>query len=134
MLYCSYSRILPLVAAIGLFVLCVPSLAQVQLSKSTKAAHDVFLEGYARTNDKCESIDPPAIYVEKPPKHGIICSRDADLLLRKTVDVALLEQEGTRHSRHLLGAQGVRWSGHSSIHRPISDRCAYGRRHFDCAT
>jgi hypothetical protein len=54
------SRVGPIVAALGFFVLCVPSTAQVQLSKSTKAAHDVFLEGYARTNNKCESIDPPS--------------------------------------------------------------------------
>jgi hypothetical protein len=84
MLYCS--RAFPLLAALGLFVFCDPSLAQVQLSKSTKAAHDLFLEGYARTNNKCESIDPPTVYVDQPPEHGIVCSGNADLLLKKTVE------------------------------------------------
>jgi hypothetical protein len=79
-------RALPVFVAAALSVLCVQSIAQVQLSKSTKAAHDVFLEGYARTDNKCESIDPPTIYVDKPPKHGFVCSKSASLLLRKTVE------------------------------------------------
>jgi hypothetical protein len=86
MLRRQYSRAFALVAALGLFILGAPSLAQVQLWKTTKAAHDVFLDGYARTNNKCESIDPPTIYVDQPPKHGIVCSRNGDLLLRKTVE------------------------------------------------
>jgi hypothetical protein len=97
------SRVGPIIVASGLFVLCVPSTAQVQLSKSTKAAHDVFLEGYARTNSKCESIDPPSVFVDQPPEHGIVCSRSADLLLRKTVENDLAHCLSRRaHGIHVI--------------------------------
>jgi len=96
-------RLLLFVAALDLFVLIVPSLAQVQLWRSTKAAHDVFLDGYARTNSKCESIDPPTFYVDQPPKHGIVCSRNADLLLRKTVENDLAHCLSRRaHGIHVI--------------------------------
>jgi hypothetical protein len=100
----AYSRAGPIVAALfGFFVLCVPSTAQMQLSKSTKAAHDVFLAGYARTNNKCESIDPPSIFVDQPPAHGIICSRSADLLLRKTIENDLAHCLNRRaHGIHII--------------------------------
>jgi hypothetical protein len=86
MRYSLQAQIFALVVVLELFILGAPLLAQVQLTKSTKAAHEVFLEGYARTDNKCESIDPPTVYVDKPPKHGIVCSKNADLLLRKTVE------------------------------------------------
>jgi len=57
------------------FASCDSILAQTQLSKSTKAAHEVFLEGYARANNNCEAIDPPKINVDQPPEHGIVCLR-----------------------------------------------------------
>jgi hypothetical protein len=79
-------RAVPVFVAATVSALCVQSIAQVQHSKSTKAAHDVFLEGYARTDNKCESIDPPTVYVDRPPKHGIVCSRNGSLLLRKTAE------------------------------------------------
>jgi|ERR1700756_1958469 hypothetical protein len=81
-----HSFVLQIVVVFGLFVLSLPSFAQVQLWKTTSASHDVVIEGYARTNNKCESIDPPTVYVDRPPMHGIVCSKNGELLLRKTVE------------------------------------------------
>ncbi len=71
------------IGAAILVTLCTSALAQTQLSKSTKTAHDVFLEGYVRTDKNCESIDPPPIYLDQPPQHGIVCLRSADVYIRK---------------------------------------------------
>jgi hypothetical protein len=45
-------------------VICSPPIfAQVPLWKVTKAGHEVVIEGYARTNGKCEPIDGgPGLY------------------------------------------------------------------------
>jgi hypothetical protein len=73
-------------AMVGVSLLSASTSAQVLLARTTKTAHDVFVEGYARTDNKCESIDPPTVYVDQPPKHGIVCFRKADLRLRATVE------------------------------------------------
>ncbi len=86
MSYCRHPRFSLVVSTLGLFAVGVPALGQVQLSKSTKSAHDVFLEGYARVDNKCESIDPPGVTVDEPPEHGIGCSRHADVWMRNIVE------------------------------------------------
>jgi hypothetical protein len=51
-----------------------PVLAQNQrLAKTTTADRDVVILGYGRSNQNCESVDPPALYLDKPPDHGTIC-------------------------------------------------------------
>jgi hypothetical protein len=67
-------------------VLSLPVLAQVRLSKSTKAAHELFLQGYAQTDSNCASVEPPAINLDQPPEHGIVCSRRGYLYLRNVED------------------------------------------------
>jgi hypothetical protein len=93
----------PLVALAVLVLLCVPTAAQVLLARTTKAAHGVFIEGYARTDNECESIEPPTVYVDKPPRHGIVCFRKADLRLRTTVENNLMHCLGrSAHGIHVI--------------------------------
>ena len=49
---------------------------------ATKSGTEVRLRGYARWNKDCESIDPPEIYVELPPKNGFICARVSKDIVR----------------------------------------------------
>jgi hypothetical protein len=64
-------------------VICPPIYAQVPLWKVTKAGHEVVIEGYARTNAKCEPIDPPALSLDQPATHGVVCWRPGTVWLRK---------------------------------------------------
>jgi len=73
------------------FVLMVMSghssvLAQNQrLAKTTIADHDVVILGYGRSNQNCESVDPPGLYLDKPPDHGTICFRVNDIKINEAI-------------------------------------------------
>lgn len=59
-----------------------PSFAEDQhLTKKTRVDHDVAILSYARANQKCDGIEPPALYLEKPPAHGFVCVRPAKVKL-----------------------------------------------------
>jgi hypothetical protein len=62
---------------------CPPVQAETQLSITTKAAEIRSLQSYARTNAACTGIEPPPIYIEEPPAHGIVCLRRTHVLLTK---------------------------------------------------
>ena len=112
---CSKLRIASVTLS-GLALLCVPTSAQVLLARTTKATHNVFIEGYARTDDKCESIDPPTVYVDKPPKHGIVCFRSADLRLRTTVENNLAHCLGrSAHGIHVIYAPRAGYAGPDTV-------------------
>ena len=73
-------------AAFGGFSACAPAVAQDQhITKTVRAAHDVVLEGYARTNPSCDGIEPPALYLDKPPDHGLVCFRIGDMKLHAAI-------------------------------------------------
>jgi hypothetical protein len=73
-------------AAIGVPSFCSPAVAQDQhITKTTKAAHDVVILGYARSNQSCNGIEPPALYLDKPPDHGAVCFRTNDIRLREAI-------------------------------------------------
>ena len=74
-----------LVIAAGCLVLCSPLLAQVQLSKTVRAAQDSFIEGYVRRDTTCKPLDPPQLVIEQPPEHGIVCYKLADVLTQKPI-------------------------------------------------
>jgi hypothetical protein len=61
----------------------LPVQAETQLSIATRAAEIRNLQSYARTNAACTGIEPPPIYIEEPPAHGIVCLRRTTVLLTK---------------------------------------------------
>jgi hypothetical protein len=62
------------------------ALAQNQrLAKATKADHEVVILGYGRSDQNCESVDPPALYLDKPPDHGTICFRVNDIKINEAI-------------------------------------------------
>jgi hypothetical protein len=63
-----------------------PVFAQNQrLSKTTTADRDVVILGYGRSNQNCESVDPPALYLDKPPDHGTVCFRVNDIKINEAI-------------------------------------------------
>jgi hypothetical protein len=78
--------IVPSTAALFIFIGNPPTSAQVPLWKVTKTGHEVVIEGYARTNAKCEAIDPPVLSLDQPPAHGVICWRPGTVWLRKVAE------------------------------------------------
>ena len=55
------------------------------LTKVTKAGHDIAILSYARSNQNCEGIEPPGLYLDEPPKHGIVCFRHSKVKLQNAV-------------------------------------------------
>ncbi len=73
-------------ALASILIFCAPSSAQDEkIIRVTSVAHDVFIKGYARANAICDALQPPPIYVDKPPWHGIVCSNVGSLWLDKRV-------------------------------------------------
>ena len=63
-----------------------PALAQdKRLAKTTRADHDVVILGYGRSKPNCESADPPALYLDKPPDHGALCFRTNDVKINEAI-------------------------------------------------
>jgi hypothetical protein len=54
-------------------------------TKTGKAGHEVPLGGHVRIDRTCASIGLPQIDVEKPPAHGVVCLRPADVSLNYLV-------------------------------------------------
>jgi hypothetical protein len=50
-----------------------------------RAAHDAVITGYARSNSSCDAIEPPELYLEKPPAHGTVCFRTGNVQLRAVI-------------------------------------------------
>jgi hypothetical protein len=72
----------------GAAVLVFYSYAHAQdqhLAKTAKADHDVSVLSYARSNQNCDGIDPPKLYLDKPPEHGAVCFRINQVQLQNTV-------------------------------------------------
>ncbi len=74
---------------------------QRKISKSGKAGHEIALGGLVRVDGKCVGVGAPQIDLERPPTHGVVCQRPAEVRLEYVVGNAL---------RHCLGtkAPGVR--------------------------
>ena len=51
---------------------------------------DVWILSYARSNRSCDGIEPPGLYLDKPPEHGSVCFRPSKVKLVNVVvgDVA----------------------------------------------
>jgi hypothetical protein len=45
------------------------------LTKATKSYNEVTIGGYARWNNNCDPIESPQIYLDVPPKNGVVCAR-----------------------------------------------------------
>jgi hypothetical protein len=69
-----------LAPAIGVAGVCIaltgstPALAE-HLTKVTKSYNEVLIGGYARWNNNCDPIESPQLYLEVPPKNGLVCAR-----------------------------------------------------------
>ena len=75
-------------AIAGAAVLCFPSSIRAQdqhLARTAKADHDVSILSYARSNQDCDGIEPPKLYLDKPPEHGAVCFRTSQVQLHDTV-------------------------------------------------
>lgn len=94
-----------------------PALAQDQrLAKTTRADHDVVILGYGRSNQNCESIDPPALYLEKPPDHGAICFRTNDITIEKAIVGNLTHCVGRKiHGIVVVYLPGWRYAGSDDV-------------------
>jgi|GraSoi2013_100cm_1033763.scaffolds.fasta_scaffold66802_2 hypothetical protein len=78
--------LLCVLAAIGALTFCSPAVAQDErLTRTTKTAHDLVILGYARSNQSCDGVEPPALYLDKPPDHGTVCFRTNDVRLREAI-------------------------------------------------
>jgi hypothetical protein len=55
------------------------------LAKTVKAGHAASISGYARSNGECEGVEPPGLYVDTPPQHGIVCFRTSKIMLREAI-------------------------------------------------
>ena len=53
-----------------------------KVSKSGKADHELPLSGFVRVDDSCAGIGPPRINLDRPPAHGVVCSRPAEVVLK----------------------------------------------------
>jgi hypothetical protein len=45
------------------------------LTRTTKSYNEVKIGGYARWNTSCDPIESPQIYLDVPPKNGVVCAR-----------------------------------------------------------
>jgi hypothetical protein len=45
------------------------------LTRATKSYNEVTIGGYARWNKSCDPIESPQIYLDIPPKNGVVCAR-----------------------------------------------------------
>jgi hypothetical protein len=72
----------------GAAVVVFPSSTHAQdqhLAKTAKADHEVSILSYARSNQECDGIEPPKLYLDKPPEHGVVCFRPSQVRLQNTV-------------------------------------------------
>ena len=51
-------------------------------SKSGKANQEVPLTGFSRLDDNCAGTGPPRFNLDRPPTHGIVCFRPAEVQLK----------------------------------------------------
>jgi hypothetical protein len=94
-----------------------PALAEDQrLAKTTRADHDVVILGYGRSNQNCESIDPPALYLEKPPDHGTVCFRTNDITINKAIVGNLTHCIGRKiHGVVVVYSPGWKYAGPDDV-------------------
>jgi hypothetical protein len=72
--------------AIGFLSNCSPAAAQDgHLTKTTEWAKAAVILGYGRANQNCEGVEPPALYLDKPPDHGTVCFRKSNIRLREVI-------------------------------------------------
>ena len=80
-------------------LMCSSARAQDQhLARTTKAGHEIKILGYARANQGCEGIDPPSLFLDKPPDHGSICFRPSRLKLKEAIVGNLIQCVGRQVS------------------------------------
>src|ERR1700753_3375249 len=73
-------------------LVCSPAWAQDQhLARTTKADRGINILGYARANQNCEGIDPPSLFLDKPPDHGSVCFRPSRIKLKEAIVGNLIE-------------------------------------------
>jgi hypothetical protein len=73
--------------AVAAMMFCDSAAAQEEhLNRIAKAAQDTSIAGYTRTNAACEGIDPPTLYFDKPPEHGVVCWSSADIRINWVVE------------------------------------------------
>jgi hypothetical protein len=73
--------------AVAAVMLCDSAAAQDEhLNRIAKAAQDTSIAGYIRTNAACEGIDPPTLYLDEPPEHGVVCWNSADIRIRWVIE------------------------------------------------
>jgi hypothetical protein len=63
--------------AVGLcMVLAGSTLAHAEhLTRATKSYNEVTIGGFARWNSNCEPLESPQVYLDVPPKNGVVCAR-----------------------------------------------------------
>src|SRR5262245_58498059 len=71
------SAIEKIVLGIAFLILAVcgrSSVAQERLAVTTSIGHDVIVKGYAWVDGDCKMLQSPPIFVDRPPRHGTLCS------------------------------------------------------------
>jgi hypothetical protein len=71
------ATVAPATTVVGLcMVLLGSTLAHAEhVTRVTKRYSEVTIGGYARWNNNCDPIDFPQIYLDVPPKNGVVCAR-----------------------------------------------------------
>jgi hypothetical protein len=76
-----------LVLALAFWAMSNPVAAEEgRLNKTVWSAQDASIAGYARTNATCEGIEPPIIFLDKPPEHGTVCWRSGKIRMNAVVE------------------------------------------------
>lgn len=50
------------------------SAGQEKLAVTTSVGREAFVKGYVWVNGRCELKQPPPIFIDRPPRHGTLCS------------------------------------------------------------
>ncbi len=48
------------------------------LTRVTKSYNEVTIGGFARWNNSCDPIESPQVYLDVPPKNGVVCARTSN--------------------------------------------------------
>jgi hypothetical protein len=108
------------IVMLGLLPGAQTSFGQGRLSKATIAGHEVFVDGYARSDNNCQGLAPPQITIDDPPEHGIICLRRGDLWLKATIENNLAHCLGKKVSGfHVIYIARKDYTGPDHVHYTV---------------
>ena len=75
-------------AALLAFESAPPALAQTQhLTRFAINPKEVEIQGYARSNESCDVLELPQIYLDVPPENGVVCGRFGKVIARVIAEI-----------------------------------------------